>query len=205
MTVQAIESNPTNGEVYDLTEDYSFTVGGHVIADADTPTAIGGTYATEEDTPWPDRHLAARWSTPMDQALTFRITGVPSGATFSAGTDLGGGIWSFTPAQSPPASLHAAGQCLRHLRYDARLDRDRGRERRYGAEFRRHPCHRRCAGRCADRATSAASGVEDTAILFGDKVSITLADTDGSERVNQVTILGPADGRLAELECQPCR
>ena len=38
------------------------------------------------------------------ESLSYTITGVPTGATFSAGTSLGGGVWSFTPAQV--AGLH---------------------------------------------------------------------------------------------------
>jgi Ca2+-binding RTX toxin-like protein len=33
------------------------------------------------------------------ETLTIRITGVPTQLTFTAGTNLGGGVWSFTPAQ----------------------------------------------------------------------------------------------------------
>ncbi|KDE39221.1 Alkaline phosphatase [Nitrincola lacisaponensis] len=33
------------------------------------------------------------------ESLTVEISGVPADAAFSAGTDLGGGVWSFTPAE----------------------------------------------------------------------------------------------------------
>src|SRR4029453_11908216 len=38
------------------------------------------------------------------ETLTIQISGVPAGATLSAGTNLGGGVWSLTSAQlaGPP-------------------------------------------------------------------------------------------------------
>ncbi|KGK41300.1 hypothetical protein LH51_16090 [Nitrincola sp. A-D6] len=33
------------------------------------------------------------------ESLTIEIAGVPAGAAFSSGSDLGGGVWSFTPAE----------------------------------------------------------------------------------------------------------
>ena len=196
MTVQAIESKPTNGEVYDLTEDTSFNVAVNVIADADTPTAIGGTYATEEDTAVALTGIGGVLvDTDGSETLTFRITGVPSGATFSAGIDLGGGIWSFTPAQiasgisfTPPANAHGT--------YNMTLV-STATESENGDVAQNSAAIRVAVDAQADApvvSTSAASGVEDTAILFGDKVSIRLADTDGSERINQATISGLPTG-----------
>ena len=39
------------------------------------------------------------------ETLSFRVSGVPAGAAFSAGSNLGGGVWSFTPAQASGLSL----------------------------------------------------------------------------------------------------
>jgi hypothetical protein len=204
VTVQAIESNPTNGEVYDLTEDYQFQRGGERhrrrrLADRDWwHLRYRGRHAVALSA------SVARWSTADgSETLTFRITGVPTGASLQRGhRPRRRRLVVHAGADRVRHQLHAAGQCLRHLQYDARLDRDRGRERRHRAEFSGHPVTVDAQADAPLVSTSAASGVEDTAILFGDKVSITLADTDGSERVNQATISGLPTG--ASLSWNGC-
>ena len=42
------------------------------------------------------------------ESLTVQVSGVPSGATLSAGTDLGGGIWELTTADFPGLSITPA-------------------------------------------------------------------------------------------------
>jgi hypothetical protein len=196
VTVRAIESNPTNGEVIDLTEDHTFNVAVTVAADADTPTVAGGTYATEEDTAVALSGIGgALVDTDGSEGLTFRITSVPAGAGFSAGTDLGGGVWSFTPAQiaaglsfTPPLNAHGT--------YDMTLVLT-ATETENSDTAQNSALIRVVVDAQADApkvGTSAASGVEDTAILFGDQVSMTLVDADGSERIDRVTISGLPTG-----------
>ena len=42
------------------------------------------------------------------ETLALSVSGVPAGAAFSAGTNLGGGVWSFTPAQLDGLQLYPA-------------------------------------------------------------------------------------------------
>jgi len=72
-----------------------------VDAVADDPTIVAdGDSGVEGETL--DVDLAGTLGTDQDgsESITgYQISGVPSGLTFSAGTNQGGGIWSFTPAQ----------------------------------------------------------------------------------------------------------
>jgi hypothetical protein len=66
---------------------------------------IGGvTYGQPVDVPV----YPALTDTDGSETLSVSISGVPAGAIFSAGTDLGGGIWSFTPAQLADLHLYPA-------------------------------------------------------------------------------------------------
>jgi large repetitive protein len=69
------------------------------IPDADAPTLTGFTDGAASLN-GVGLNLAATFPD-MDgsEAHTYRISGSPAGSTFSAGTDLGGGVWEFTPAQ----------------------------------------------------------------------------------------------------------
>ena len=168
---------------------------------ADVPTAVGGTFSTEEDITVALTGVGgALVDADSSEALTFRITGVPVGASFNVGTNLGGGVWSFTPAQmagglsfTPPANAHGT--------YDMTLISTATETENNDAAQNSAPI-RVVVDAQADAptvTTTAASGVEDTAILFGNNLSITLNDTDGSERVNQVTISSLPTG--SSLSC----
>jgi len=67
-----------------------------------------------EDTPIALSVSAALADTDGSESLGITIAGVPAGATLSAGTNLGGGTWSLTPAQlagltlTPPANFHGS-------------------------------------------------------------------------------------------------
>ncbi len=67
---------------------------------ADVPDVTGGSYTTDEDI---DVALTGLVGALNDldgsETLTHRITGVDPAASFSTGTDLGGGVWSFTAAE----------------------------------------------------------------------------------------------------------
>ncbi|NQD94165.1 cadherin-like domain-containing protein, partial [Pseudomonas sp. CrR25] len=60
-----------------------------------TITYAGATYGTPVDL----GNLAALRDTDGSETLSLSISGVPAGAAFSAGTNQGGGVWTFTAAQ----------------------------------------------------------------------------------------------------------
>ena len=68
-----------------------------------TPTVTVG--ATAYGVPVPLWIGAGLTDTDGSESLSFRVSGVPAGAAFSAGTNLGGGVWSFTPAQASGLNL----------------------------------------------------------------------------------------------------
>ena len=51
------------------------------------------------------------WLTDRDgsESLSLKIVGVPTGLSFNAGTNLGGGVWQFTPADLPNLTLNLPG------------------------------------------------------------------------------------------------
>jgi hypothetical protein len=114
VTVTAVESNPTEAEVGTLTSSFNFTTVTVVQAVADTPGAVGQNYNTDEDIAVNFAGLSgALVDNDGSETLTFQITGVDPDASFDVGTDLGGGIWSFSEAQinaginyTPPPQEH---------------------------------------------------------------------------------------------------
>jgi hypothetical protein len=67
----------------------------------------------DEDTAIALSIASALTDTDGSESLAITISGVPSGASLSAGTDAGGGVWTLTPAQlagltiTPPADSDA--------------------------------------------------------------------------------------------------
>jgi hypothetical protein len=64
---------------------------------ADQPSLIVNAAAGPADSTIPLNIFAAFPDQDGSEQHTFEISGVPPGATFNTGTDLGGGVWGFTP------------------------------------------------------------------------------------------------------------
>jgi len=201
VTATTVESNLTGGEVAVTTASTTFSVPVTIVAVADQPTAIGGTYLTEEDTPVALTGVGgALVDADGSESLSFRITGVPTGASFGgAGSNLGGGNWSFTPAEiaggisfTPPANAHGT--------YNMTLV-STATESENGSTATNSAPIVVTVDAQADApsvTTNPVTGVEDANILFGNQVAITLADGDGSEHLSSVTISGlPSGATLA--------
>ncbi|MFO0295120.1 MAG: beta strand repeat-containing protein, partial [Rhodospirillales bacterium] len=82
-----------------------------MVADiADQPNLSVAAASGNEDTQIALAISASLVDTDNSESLAIRISNVPSGAILSAGTNLGGGVWSLTPAQltnlriTPPAN-----------------------------------------------------------------------------------------------------
>lgn len=87
-----------------------------VDAVADVPTVTAENAAGNENTALPlDIEGLLGVDTDGSESITgYEISGVPDGYTFNQGTNLGGGVWSFTPAQvtgltiSSPTNFHGS-------------------------------------------------------------------------------------------------
>ena len=102
MTATATETNPTSSDttVTTLSAQTSATIDVQVDAVADAPT-LNVTSATtgDEDGAIALTITSSLVDTDSSETLSIEITGVPAGATLSAGTDNGGGSWTLTPAE----------------------------------------------------------------------------------------------------------
>jgi T1SS-143 domain-containing protein len=90
-------TDPVEGLSASATDNFQVIV--DAVADAPSLNATGG--AKDEGEPI-DVNLAGSLGTDTDgseQITGYQISGVPTGFTFNQGTNLGGGVWSFTPAQ----------------------------------------------------------------------------------------------------------
>ncbi|MCC7047621.1 MAG: calcium-binding protein, partial [Alphaproteobacteria bacterium] len=82
-------------------------------ATASAPTLTVGTASGQEDKAIALNIAAALTDTDGSESLAITVSGVPSGAVLSAGTNLGNGSWALTPAQlaglaiTPPANADA--------------------------------------------------------------------------------------------------
>ena len=183
-----VTSTSTDGADTATTVD---TIDVTVAGVADAPTLTVADTSGDEDTAI--ALSIASTLTDASETLAVTVAGVPAGATLSAGTDAGGGVWTLTPAQlagltiTPPAdsdadftltvtatSTDGADTATTVDTIDVTVDA------------------------VADAPTltvSDASGDEDTAIALS--ISSTLTDTDGSESL-AVTVAGvPAGATLS--------
>jgi large repetitive protein len=196
VTARSQETNPTDGEVATLTASRTsnFTINMVPVADQPVVTApgIGVPYNTNEDTAVTLTGLGgALTDTDGSEVLSYRILGVPTGASFGGvGTNLGGGIWSFTKAQvdaglSFTPTANASGTFDMTLRAIAT-------ETENSATSTNDATFRVIVGGIADvlNITGSSAINEDTATTIGQNIAIALTDTDGSEYISQVVVSG---------------
>ena len=146
LQLSVTSTEAANGDTATTTAALDVTV--NAVADAPTLTTTGA--AGDEDTAIPLTISSALTDVDGSEALSLAISGVPSGATLSAGTDQGGGVWSLLPgdlaglAVTPPAGSDAG------LHADRFIDLGRAVERRYGDDHgvsrRDRERGRRCPG-----------------------------------------------------------
>jgi large repetitive protein len=105
LTVTAVAEEASNGSQASATGTIDVTV----IAVADAPTLSTADVTADQDTTVPLTIGSALTDTDGSEALSLTISGVPTGASLSAGSDQGGGVWILTPAETtgltidPPA------------------------------------------------------------------------------------------------------
>jgi hypothetical protein len=194
VTVQSTESNPTEGgDVAVLNATTVGIVNVNVIPVADTPTISGASASTEEDTPVFLTGLGgALVDTDGSEVLTYQISGVPAGVSFATGTSLGGGVWSFTAAQmtggvwfTPPLNWHGTINTMTLTAFAT--------ESENGSVATNTAPITITIDAQADQPliSGSTTGLEDTAINFGQNVSVSLYDTDGSETLTSITVTMP--------------
>ena len=110
LTITAEAQDPETGAITSSTSDLEVSVAGI----ADTPVVSTDDVEGAEDQPIA-LDVSAALSDTEGEILLVRITGVPDGATLSAGTDIGDGVWvlgvdqldnlSITPAQNDSSDI----------------------------------------------------------------------------------------------------
>ncbi|HUT48382.1 MAG TPA: Ig-like domain-containing protein, partial [Alphaproteobacteria bacterium] len=177
------------------TADTVDTIDVTVDAVADAPTVTVADVSGVEDTAIALNIASALTDTDGSESLAVTVAGVPAGASLSAGTDQGGGVWTLTPAQlagltiTPPADSDVDFT----LTVTSTATETDG-----GDTADTVDTMTVTVNPAADAPTltvADASGDEDTAIALS--ISSALTDTDGSETL-AVTVAGvPAGASLS--------
>ncbi|MCX7353463.1 MAG: Ig-like domain-containing protein [Alphaproteobacteria bacterium] len=185
LTVSAT-STESNGATATTTAALAVTVN----AVADAPTLAASAASGNEDTQIPLSISSALTDTDGSETLLITISGVPTGATLSAGTNNGSGVWTLTSAQlaglkiTPPANSDV----------DFSLTVTAKSTEAGGGTATTTATLNVVVNPVADAPTLAvtgASGSEDTQLPLS--ISSALTDTDGSETLS-VTISGVPTG-----------
>ena len=180
VTPRPRKSNPTSGDhtVTTLSAQTSATIDVEVDAVADAPTLNVTAAATgDEDNAIALTITSSLLDTDGSETLLIEITGVPTGATLSAGTDNGGGSWTLTPAElagltiTPPA--HS----------DCRIPADR-----YRHGHRNESHQRRFHGHHTVRQTSATIDVQVDAVADAPTLNVTSSATGDEDNAIALTI-----------------
>ncbi|MBL8838740.1 MAG: hypothetical protein JNL66_20975 [Alphaproteobacteria bacterium] len=168
-----------------------------VVVDAvvDTPSISASAAAGGEDSFITLPIIATLGDTDGSETMTLTVSGVPTGATLSAGTHLGGGVWTVAGAQisglaiRPPSGSEA----------DFTLSLTATATDTGGSTATAATTLAVTVNAVADApviTVSPASGGEDQAIALA--ITVALGDTDGSETLGNVTISGvPAGATLS--------
>ncbi|MGE0093268.1 MAG: Ig-like domain-containing protein [Alphaproteobacteria bacterium] len=165
-----------------------------VAAVADAPIVTTSPASGVEDSPIALNIGAAPTDTDGSESLSVTISGVPTGANLSAGTNNGDGTWTLTPAQlsgltiTPPPGSDADFNLTVAVTST---------EANGGSAATTTATLAVSVAGDADAPTvhtTAASGNEDTAIALN--VSAALTDTDGSETLSDITISGVPAGAV---------
>ena len=123
------------------------------------------------------------------------ISGVPTGATLSAGTDNGNGSWTLTPAQLDGLQLFPAANSDQDFTLSVAATSTEA----DGSQATTVATLDVAINGVADTPTVTvqnATGAEDSAIPLN--IGVALADTDGSESISAITISGvPAGASLS--------
>lgn len=105
-----------------LTSQNSRTAKVVVDAAADVPSLVADNAIAVLNSAAPMSISATLVDTDGSETITgYQISSVPAGFSFSAGSDLGGGVWSFTPAQIGGAQLNAPSGFVGEINLTAKV------------------------------------------------------------------------------------
>lgn len=187
LTVSAVSSE--NGTTATTTSAMGVTVGDA----ADVPTLTVSNTTGAEDTPIALSISAALTDPGGGEILTVTVSGVPAGASLSAGTNLGGGVWSLTQAQIAGVTLIPAANMSGTINLTITATASENGTTASASS----PMVVTVTG-VADApnlSVSPASGAEDTAIAL--PIAASLNDTDGSEILSILISNVPAGATLS--------
>ena len=177
------------------------TVTVNVAAVADAPTVSASAGAAIEDQPIALNISGALTDTDGSEALTFKISGVPAGASLSVGTNLGGGIWQLSQAQlsgltlSPPSD-YSGSINLTVTAIGSELSNGSTAETSTTLAIEVAP-----VAEAPDVSAPAASGSAVGGIAL--TISATAVDADGSESIQSIEIDGVPPSYLLSAGTPP--
>ena len=155
---------------------------------AASPTLHAGSGAGHEDTPITLPITAALTDPEGSETLVIRISGVPAGATLSAGTAQGGGVYILTPDQLANLTITSAPNFSGSFDLTVvaiSTESSNGATAQSAPETINITVHPVADG--PSFPASGGTGTEDTAIPL---TLVTLLDGDGSEAITTVTVSG---------------
>ncbi len=97
LSATVVATEPATGTTASASDDFYITV--DAVADDPSITANGDTDVEGSVLDVDVQGMLGTDTDGSEQITGYQISGVPAEVTFSAGTDLGGGVWSFTPAE----------------------------------------------------------------------------------------------------------
>ncbi|EFL87465.1 type I secretion C-terminal target domain-containing protein, partial [Ahrensia sp. R2A130] len=147
----------------------------------------GGNYNTDEDTAVALTGLTgALTDTDGSETLTYRVTGVDPAASFTTGTDAGGGVWTFTKAEldagltyNPPPQADGTFNMV----LEATATEDEGDTASNTANIIVTVAPILDA---PNLVAGSSSANEDTVIALGSDIDLTIDDLDGSQTLTVV-------------------
>ena len=181
----------TSSENSQTASTSSSTLAVHVDGVASTPILSVHNVTGNEDTAISLNIAAALTDTDGSETLTVSITGVPTGATLSAGTNNGGGSWTLTQAQMTNLKLTPP------LNYSGDITLGVTAVSHENATTASTPgtmvVHVAGVADTPTLTVSNTAGNEDTAIPL--TINAALTDTDGSEKLS-ITVSGVPTGAV---------
>ncbi len=191
LTVDATSTESNGGATATTTATLNVTV----VAVADAPTLAVADASGNEDTAIPLSIASTLFDTDGSETLSVLVSGVPTGATLSAGTDNKDGSWTLTSAQLAGLTLSPASNSDADFTLTVKATAT---EAENASQAFATGTIKVTVNAVADAPTltvADASGNEDTAIPLS--IASTLVDTDGSETLAVLVSGVPAGATLS--------
>ncbi|EFL87720.1 Ig-like domain-containing protein, partial [Ahrensia sp. R2A130] len=196
-----------SGEVtftYTLTDPASGTVRTSVvvidvIAVADAPIVTAANTVTDEDIPVPLAGLTvALDDTDGSETIAVTISGVPTGATLSVGTEIAPGVWSISPADlatvelTPPADFHGVIDLVIEA---TATEGSNGNTSTTSVPF---TVTVEAEADLPNLTPGTSATSEDQPAPVGQSIAVGVTDTDGSEAITDVSVTNAPAGAVVD-------